>query len=512
VTPAESLHPVPEPASTVAGDPPTVAALQIHIEHLVAQNALLASERQTLLARVAELERRLGLNSSNSSKPPSSDELNKPPPRTRSLRQPSKKTSGGQPNHPGKTLSVIAHPDHIVDHFPTSCDNCAGPLPQTAGDGYVARQVFDLPEPAPLVVTEHRAHRCRCSACGEVTTGKHPDGVAAPVQYGERIAAVVVYLATFQFVPEDRLATLMLDLFGVTLSRATIGQMGRRAGQRLLGFADAVRQLILTAPVKHLDETGFRIVKRLRWLHIAATAALTFYRIGSSPRFGVTTRVVETRSSRGDMLSGVGGIVVHDHWKSYDTIPEVEHALCNAHHLRELQALVEIEHEDWARQMQVLLRRANHAEHLARNKEKAPDQRLIDLISRRYDAIVAKGLAFHGALQPLAVKRKLDGSPRGGRSPRRVGHNLLLRLSERKQDVLRFLTNPDVPFTNNQAERDARMMKLKQKISGCFRSVQGADDFAVIRTLIGTAKKRGWGIIQSLLRDPHDLIADLSSA
>jgi len=172
-------------------------------------------------------------------------------------------------------------------------------------------------------VTEHRAHRCQCAACGKVTTGKHPDGVSAPVRYGERIAACVVYLATFQFVPEDRLATLMLDLVGVTLSRATIGQMTRRAGQRLLGFATAVHQLILSAPVKHLDETGFRIpgsspgTRRLRWLHIAATAALTFYRIGSS---------------RGDMLSGVSGVVVHDHWKSYDTIPEVEHALCNAHY------------------------------------------------------------------------------------------------------------------------------------------------------------------------------------
>ena len=160
--------------------------------------------------------------------------------------------------------------------------------------------------------------------------------------------------------------------------------------------------------------------------------------------------------------------------------------------------------------MQVLLRRACHAEHLARNKQQAPSQRLIDLISRRYDAIVASGLAFHEALPALAIKLKLDGSPRGGRPPRRVGHNLLMRLSERKQDVLRFLTNPDVPFTNNQAERDARMMKLKQKISGCFRSVQGADDFALIRTLIGTAKKRGWGVIQSLMRDPQELIADLS--
>jgi transposase len=497
VTQAESPLPVPEQAPSVVGEAPTIAALQAHIQQLIAQNALLVSEQQVLLARVAELERRLGLNSSNSSKPPSSDGPQKPPPRTRSQRGRSKKTSGGQPKHPGKTLSMVANPDHTVDHFPANCDTCGDPLPQSTKGGYVARQVFDLPDPSPLVVTEHRAHRCQCVACGKVTTGTFPKAVTGPVQYGERIAAYVVYLATFQFVPEDRLATLMKDMFGVILSRATIGQMSRRAGQRLLGFADAVHQLILVAPVKHLDEIGFRIVKRLRWLHIAATAALTFYRIGSS---------------RGDMLSGVSGIVVHDHWKSYDTIPDVEHALCNAHHLRELQALVEIEKEDWARSMQALLRRACHAGHLARNKEKAPNQRLLDLIDRRYDAIVAQGLAYHLSLPALAIKLKLDGNPRGGRPPRRVGHNLLLRLSERKPDVLRFLTNPDVPFTNNQAERDARMMKLKQKISGCFRSVHGADDFAVIRTLIGTAKKTGWGVIQSLMRDPQTLIDDLSAA
>ena len=190
----------------------------------------------------------------------------------------------------------------------------------------------------------------------------------------------------------------------------------------------------------------------------------------------------------------------------------VRHALCNAHHLRELQALVEIEHEDWARRMQILLRRACHAANLAQDQGAPIGPRLIELITRRYDAIVADGTAFHEAQPALAIKLNRDGSPRGGRPPRRIGHNLLLRLGGRKEDVLRFLTNPDVPFTNNQAERDARMMKLRQKISGGFRSDTGASDFAVIRTMIGTARKMGWDVIQSLLRDPRDLVADLSSA
>jgi transposase len=511
VTLAESLLHVPEQSPDATGERVSVAILRASVERLSAHNAVLASAKATLaaqnetmrrdnaalLARVAELERRLGLNSSNSSKPPSSDGLRKRPPRTRSLRERSKKRAGGQKGHPGTTLRAVDQPDHTVDHIPASCANCDQPLPQTPGGDYDARQVFDLPQPRPLVVTEHRAHRCRCTACGSVTKGVFPAGVSAPVQYGDRITAIVVYLSAFQLVPLDRLATLMADLFSVTLSRASIEKMSRRAGERLLGFAAAVRQLILLAPVKHLDETGFRIVKTLKWLHIAATGWLTYYRIGVD---------------RGDMLSGVSGIIVHDHWKSYYTMPGVEHALCNAHHLRELKALFEIEQEDWARRMQTLLRRACHVEHLSRDQERAPDQRLIALIGRRYDAIVASGIAFHEGLPALPKTLKKDGTPRAGRAKRRVGHNLAQRLGDHKEAALRFLTNPDVPFTNNQAERDGRMMKLKQKISGCFRSVQGANDFAVIRTFIGTAQKQGWGVIQSLMRDPNDLIKKLQAA
>jgi transposase len=487
MAPSDDTHRPPDDAS---------AASSGGHEALVAENAALRSQIAALLARVAELERRLGLNSSNSGKPPSSDGLNKLP-RVSNLRGPTDQKTGGQPGHPGKTLCQVPKPDLTIDHFPPSCATCGRPLIGIAGDDYLARQVFDLPVPMPLVVTEHRAHRCRCVACGIATRATFPDVVSAPVQYGARIAAFVVYLTNYQFVPEDRLASLMADLFGVSLSRATIGQMSRRAAEHLQGFAEVVREGIVGAPVKHLDETGFRIGGRTKWLHIAATLWLTFYRV--SPK-------------RGDMLAGVSGIIVHDHWKSYYTIPGVEHALCNAHHLGELQALVEIEHEDWARRMQVLLRRACHAANLARDRKVPIGPRLIDLITRRYDALVADGTAFHEAQPALAIKLNRDGTLRGGRPPRRIGHNLLLRLGGRKEDVLRFLTNPNVPFTNNQAERDARMMKLRQKISGGFRSDQGASDFAVIRTMIGTAKKKGWDIIQSLLRDPQDLVADLSSA
>ena len=287
----------------------------------------------------------------------------------------------------------------------------------------------------------------------------------------------------------------MADLLGVPLVSATIARISRDCAQRFQGFADAVREQVAAAAVKQMDETGLRIGGKTQWLHIASTILLTFYRV--SPK-------------RGSLLARVTGIVVHDHWKPYYTLKGVLHALCNAHHLRELKALVEIEKEDWARKMQRLLRRACHATNLAREQGVPVKPGLIALIERSYDAIVAQGLAFHEA-QPALVSAAAKARRRG-RPPRRVGHNLLLRLSTRKPDVLRFLTDPRVPFTNNLAEQDGRMMKLRQKISGGFRSEDGAKDFAVIRSLLSTARKQGWDLLATLTSDPAQLIANLRLA
>jgi transposase len=303
-------------------------------------------------ARIAELERRLGLNSSNSGKPPSSDGLKKPP-RVSSLREPSGKKTGGQRGHPGETLCQVAKPDATVDHYPQACAGCGEPLTAATASGHVSRQVFDLPEPRPLIVTEHRAYVCRCAACGRQTRGVFPEGVSAPVQYGTRISTFVLYLLHYQLLPEKRLAVLMADLFGVKLVTATIARISQDCARRFQGFADALRDHVAAAPVKHMDETGFRIGGKTQWLHIASTVWLTFYR---------------TAAKRGSLLANVTGIVVHDHWKPYYTMTGVLHALCNAHHLRELKALVEIEKEDWAGKMQRLLRRACHATNLAREQ------------------------------------------------------------------------------------------------------------------------------------------------
>ncbi len=469
-------------ASTVSGD--------AVIEALRAENALLRAENAALMGRLAELERRLGLNSSNSGKPPSSDGLKKPP-RVSSLRGPSSKKTGGQKGHPGTTLRRRESPDATVDHYPEACTACGASLTAAMANGYVARQVFDLPEPTPLLVTEHRAHGCHCIICGIQTRAAFPAGVTAPVQYGGRIGAFVLYLLHYQLLPEKRLAALMADLFGVKLVTATIARISQDCAHRFMDFADAVRDHVAAAPVKHMDETGFRIGGKTQWLHIASTVWLTFYRVSAK---------------RGSLLPQVTGIVVHDHWKPYYTMTGVLHALCNAHHLRELKALVEIEKEDWARTMQRLLGRACHATNLAREQAAPLNAGLIALIERRYDAVVAEGLAFHQAQPALAKAR------RRGRPPRRVGHNLLLRLSTRKHDVLRFLTDPRVPFTNNLAEQDGRMMKLRQKISNGFRSHDGAKDFAVIRSVLSTARKQGWNMLQTLNSTQARLIADIRLA
>ena len=473
-------------------------ALLALIGELQARNLVLEQQNALLTVRVADLERRLGLDSSNSSKPPSSDGPGHAPRRTQSLRERGLKQPGGQPGHPGKHLKRSERVDHTIMHRPARCGRCRTALEGELRELVGRRQVFDLPAPAPLFVTEHQLYRCKCSGCGEVTTGSFPPEVRAPVQYGVRLAAVVTYLSAGQFLPEDRLGQILTDLFGVTISAGTIGQMIARAASRTQDFATAVCEKIRQAPVKHLDETGFWVGATPQWLHVSGIAGingLVHYRV--SPR-------------RGEVLTQAAHIVVHDHWTSYFQMSGVTHALCNAHHLRELTALVDIDGEAWARRMRGLLRCLCHDVNLER--EHPADQtgalrpNRIRAAGRLYDRIIRAGIAWHEALPalPRDIKR--------GRIRRRTGHNLLLRLKLHKEAVLMFLHNPAVPFTNNEAERDARMMKLRQKISGGFRTSQGADNFATLRTLIGTARKRGWNMLETLSRCPTQLIHKLSAA
>jgi len=256
----------------------------------------------TLLERVAELERRLGLNSSNSGKPPSSDGFKKPA-RINNQREKTGRKSGGQAGHEGTNLRQVLTPDKVIDHCPLVCAGCGGALSVGQTLRHQKRQVFDLAKPV-VEVTEHRAHSCGCPACGTETQALFPDGVTAATQYGATVEALVVYLQAWQLIPEDRLAELMGDVFGVEVATSTIAAMGQRKAQDLAGLAEHIEQQVKHAAVKHLDETGYRIAGVLQWLHVASTCLLTCYR---------------TSAKRGAMLAGVRGIIVHDFWRPYLT-------------------------------------------------------------------------------------------------------------------------------------------------------------------------------------------------
>jgi transposase len=462
------------------------------IVSLQRENAELRAENAVLKQEIADLLRRLGKNSSNSSKPPSSDGPGKKPRIAGSLRGVSGKKSGGQPGHQGDTLRPVAEPDKIERHEATSCEHCQAGLTAAMATGVEKRQVFDMPEPR-LEVTEHQAHIYTCACCRGVTKAAFPPAVSAHVQYGPRIKAAAVYLNVQQLVPEDRVGDIMHDLFGAgRLCPASIVAWGEKKAEELAPVVAHIAALVAKAPVRNLDETGFRICGKTQWLHTASTPALTHYRV--SEKRGALPTTLE------------GGVIVHDHFKSYFTLKGVDHALCNAHHLRELKALTDIEKEPWATKMSRLLVTAAKA---VRRAVEQGQSVLAERVSRRvvavYDAIVQRGLAFHEQ-QPALGRR--PGAR--GKSAKRPGHNLLVRLRDFKTEVLRFLFDFAVPFTNNLAEQDIRMMKVKMKISGGFRTQSGAETFATLRSLLSTARKQGWNLLKTLSTTPASLILALS--
>ena len=459
-------------------------------EDLIALIAALKAENKSLKARIAELERQLGLNSSNSGKPPSSDGLKKPA-RVTSLRERSAKKPGGQKGHKGETLRQVADPDDVVNHYPSACSGCGAGLDPDTSVGHSTGRCSICPSRS-LSSSPNIVHTIADAPPAARRRGRRfPTASTRPCNTA-RGSALSCSISCTTSCCQKRLVELLADLLGVKLVTATIARISQDCARRFQGFADVVRDHVAAAPVKHMDETGFRIGGRTQWLHIASTALLTFYRVCAK---------------RGSLLMNVAGIVVHDHWKPYYTMPGVLHALWNAHHLRELKALVEIEKELGAQNAAGTAARLSRGK-FARDRGVPLKPSLIALIERCYDAVLAEGLAFHEAQAPLAQPVK-EGRKRRGRVPRRTGHNLLLRLATRKQDTLRFLHDPTVPFTNNQAERDGRMMKLRQKISGGFRSAKGAMDFALIRSLFSTAKKQGWNVIDALTCDPANLAKSL---
>lgn len=410
------------------------------------------------LLHIEELEHRLGLNSQNSGKPPSSDGLQKPSPK--SLRT-TTKAFGGQKGHKGKTLNQIDYPNEIVTIPVNICSSCQENLDNQSYETTIKRQVFEV-EVCRKVI-EYKAEVKTCT-CGKRNVADFPLHVTAQAQYGNSVKALGVYLMQ-HFVPKERCAQIFNDLFQLSISDTALMNFEEKCATNLTPCYNALREALGKAPVKHLDESGLRVKKSLYWLHVLSNELMTFYHVDEK---------------RGILWTPLTGTIVHDFWKSYFTTEGVTHALCNAHHLRELTACAELDKEPWAQCMIDLLLLASSDQ----NKN-------TQAITNQYDELIKQGLAYHETrLLPNPTNRK--------NFRKRKGHNLLIRLRDYKTETLRFITEIDVPFTNNQAEQDIRMVKVKQKVSGCFRSVDGAKEFAKIRSMISTARKQGLNLLEQL--------------
>lgn len=449
-----------------------IAALRAQVAE---RDAVIAA----LLTRVEALEARLGKNSKNSSKPPSSDNPFTKKPAPRSLRGTSGRRPGKQPGTPGARLEPRADPDRLVVHVPDACAGCGHDLADAEVLGERAgqvRQVFDLPA-VRVEVTEHRAQARRCR-CGQVTTGSFPPAATAPACYGPGVAAVATYLLARQHVPFARTAELLADCFGVKVSTGWLAGLLPDAAARLTGFAQTTQDHLKAAPVAHFDETGARVDGKLWWIHVACTNTMTHYHRAAGR--GASS------ADQGGVLPGFTGVAVHDGLTSYRGY-DVPHALCNAHHLRELIALTETHqrqgHADitWPQAMIDLLIEINNAVTTAKAAGHSQlNAGELDQFTDRYRAIIADGWRAHPPPPPTGKR----GRPRLG-----TAGSLLRRLDIYQADVLRFATDFTVPFDNNQAERDIRMIRVQQKISGSWRSEAGADAYLAVRSYLSTARK-----------------------
>jgi transposase len=462
---------------------PTVAELAATVDVLQRQIVVLRdsyekriadleSENAALRARVADLEARLRGNSRNSSSPPSTDGPAKPA--TRSLRRPSTRKPGGQDGHQGRTLEQVADPDVVIRHEPVCCRGCGSGLAGAREVKVSRRQVFDIP-PVKVHVTEHQVITRRCG-CGTSTTGDTPAGAGAPVQYGPVMCAVIIYLYMGQFLSKKRTAQAISELFGIPISDGTVAAVTARAATDLTEFLAQVTARLRAAPVVHFDETGLRCEGRNHWLHSASTPRWTrlfFHRqrgTGAMNAMGV--------------LPGFTGTAVHDAWAPYDTYTAAAHALCNAHLLRELQAVLDHHATTatphawcWADQVT----RALLALHTAAAQN--PDQPVpTDILTKHTTAIRD---AITAATHPTGAL---------GRKHRALAR----RITTREADYLAFARNPAIPFTNNPAEQEIRMTKIRQKISGTQRTTTGATHFADLRSYLHTTSKHGIAALTAL--------------
>jgi transposase len=432
----------------------------------------------SLVSRIEELERRLGMNSTNSSKPPSSDGFTKPKPNPKSLREKTGKKPGGQEGHPGKTLAPKEDPDFIVVHEPHQCD-CGCNLNDVAGTVVHKRQIADLPEEIALQFTEHRVIEKECPHCHQKSQGEFPEWINdTAVQYGPQILALLTYLNVGQYLSYERIVEMSETIFGFTPSEGTIYSALERCYEGLESFEEKTKDELKEGEVLHCDETGIRMEGKTGWLHVASTDEQTYYHVDEK-------RGKEAFERMG-LLPEYEGTVIHDCFSSYFQY-EVSHGLCNAHLLRELRAVTEGMNQPWAMEMSELLRQG-----LKEKEEKGiPDAKGYEEYEKRYMEILERGKEQ----QPPPLPKPEGQRGRAAKSP---SLNLLERMERYREYVLAFLRKEEVPFTNNQAERDIRMVKVKMKVSGGFRTKEGACMFARIRAAISTFQKQDKRIFDEL--------------
>ena len=452
------------------------------------------NELETALAaalqQIAELTARLKQNSRNSHWPSSRDKSRQKK-RTKSLRRKSDKKAGGQKGHPGHTLKRSDSPDEVQSHRPEVYHFCQQPFSQEQEAVAIdRRQVHDLP-PLQIGVTEHQAETLSCGHCHQLSQGSFPAEVRAPVQYGAGVQQLAVYLKTEQFIPYERSRRFFADLFGLSLSPGTLQNMVTRAAKRLHPVVEQIKTALITAPVLHSDESGFYIGGQRHWLHLAATQQLTCY-YPHRKRGNLATNAM-------GILPTFEGWLIHDFWRPYYRYQQCQHGLCNVHHLRDLRAVADNHDQSWASRFAwFLLATKRQVEQARLSGLKSLPKEKVAQVERLYDRLVA---IAHQANPPPpgGWQQGKRGRPKKGK-PR----NLAERFQKHRQDVLAFVYDFKVPFDNNLAERDIRMLKVQQKISGCFRSQSGAEDFCTIRSYLSTMRKQGvsiWTALASLSSD-----------
>jgi transposase len=453
--------------------------LQEQVAQRDAQIIQMQQQIVQLSEQVQSLQDRLKKNSHNSHLPPSSDRFHRQP---KSLRKKSGKKAGGQTGHPGSSLQMSPTPDLVIVHPVEQCQHCQQDLQAVESLQTERRQVIDLP-PKRVLVIEHQTQQKCCPVCQQVSAAAFPEDVRAPVQYGAAFGAIGVYLIEQQLLPYERACEVMQDLLGPSMCVGTLQGLVQRCAESLKPVEQQIKAALVRAPVLHQDETGLHVQGKRHWMHVSATEQLTHYAVHAK-------RGKKALDAIG-ILPAFQGISVHDGFRSYRQYL-CQHALCNVHHLRELTFLHEEQQQAWAGQMKDLLTAIKAAVQQARAQgcQSLPPWEVQDW-KARYGAILAEGYQANPPDPPPQVSKK-------GRRKQSPARNLLDRLSKQQDAVLAFLDHFTVPFDNNLAERDLRMVKVQQKISGSFRAVAGAEAFARIRGYLSTLRKQGMPLLIAL--------------